>query len=389
MRTLARLTLTCCLTPLVLAAQSSRVRVEATPILTVAATADDGALRFSAAAWATRLANGDIAIADLADGAVRLVTADGRTVRTLGQRGAGPGEYQAPIWIGRCSGDSIVVWDMVAARATVHAPRPVAGAAPVTRTLTDAAATMATACASTGEMAFATRMQPRRDPPPTVRGETPEGGSYQVITMSATMKLFDGATVRATLQPQNFGEYITGRRTSSGGFGGLGRPLGALTSFAFVGDRLVIASADSGTVVGHELDGREAFRFTVPRSERPATPADYRRAFEPTMAMLPARNREMMSALAEVVPPPAQIPPFWRVLGDPIGVIWLVTSPEGGEPTVLRAYSQAGAVIGEVSMAGSVTPFEVGRDYILGRRENGDGEQEIVVFRLTRPDARR
>ncbi len=371
--------------PLILTAQTPRVRIDPKPILIVAATAEDGSARFGSAAWATRLATGAIAVADLAEANVRVIAADGGSARSLGQRGSGPGDYQRPLWIGRCAGDSIMVWDMGTARATFHAPTAEASAQPRTWTAAELRGSMYTACSRTGAMAFLTAMRPRNDLPPIASGETPQGGQYAIVRMGATVRIVDAAgATRAELPPMGFGEFITGRLTSTSGFGGFPRPLGNSTSYTFVGDRLVVASADSGDVVGYEVDGREAFRFRVPPTGKAAMPADYQRAMGPAFAMLPARGRESAVAFVTVVPPPVKVPPFWRVLGDPAGLIWLVVSAEGAAQTVLRTYTTAGVMVGEHTVPGAFSPFEVGRDYLLGRRENEDGEQEVVVLRVTR-----
>ncbi len=361
--------------PLTLAAQATRVRVDAKPILIVAATAEDGSVRFGSAAWATRLASGAIAVADPAEANVRVIAAGGRSARAVGQRGRGPGD----------AGDSIVVWDMMSARASIYSSGIEAGTVPRTWTVADLINSMSAACSRTGAMAFIAPVRPLNDVPPIASGDTPQGGQYAITTMSARPRIVDAAgATRAELPPMNFGEFVTGRLTSTSGFGYFPRPLGRSTSYAFVGERLVVASADSGDVVGYEVDGREAFRFRLPPAGRTVTPTDYKRAMGPAFAMVPGQIRERAVAFLTLVPAPTQAPPFWRVLGDPLGLIWLVVSPEGAPQTLLRTYTTAGVMVGEHTVPGTFSPFEVGRDYLLGRRENEDGEQEIVVLRVTR-----
>lgn len=90
------------------------------------------------------------------------------------------------------------------------------------------------------------------------------------------------------------------------------------------------------------------------------------------------------TAFVRSVPPPAEVPHFWRVLTDPDGLLWVVVSPEASPETRFRVYTAAGRLVAEPRIAGAVIPFEVGTDYLLGKRENGDGEEELGLWRVSR-----
>jgi hypothetical protein len=166
--------------------------------------------------------------------------------------------------------------------------------------------------------------------------------------------------------------------------GALPRPLSASTSFTFSGNVLVIADGKSGDVVGLSADGREAFRFTVSGAAQRPTAAQYAQASGPSIALVPAPHRENARKLVEAIPVPEALPHFWRVLADPDGHIWLVTSPQGAAQTQFRVYSRSGQLIAEPRVSGAFEPFEVGATHLLGKRENADGEDEIVLLKVTR-----
>ncbi len=365
-------------------AQSPRIQVAATPELRIAATTDAGELRFATAAWATRLASGEIAVADLAESNVRVLGTDGSLKRTLGRRGSGPGEYRLPVWIGHC-GANVIVWD-ASARATTYTAAASSTETPGTRTIGEGAQSLSAACGSDGSLALLQGLAPRRDIPPILTGESPFGGQYQVVQMSAGLVVVDATAGARTLRESIAqGQWAMGRISPQGGMGALPRPLSASTTFAFAGEHLVIADGASGEVAGLSADGREAFRFSA-ASAAPRRPGadDYRRASGASIELVPAALRDDALKLVQAIPLPESLPHFWRILSDPDGHLWLVTSPQGAAETHFRVYTRSGQLIAEPRVAGAFEPFEVGAAHLLGKRENTDGEDEIVLLRVTR-----
>lgn len=68
------------------------------------------------------LADGGVAIMDAQAAEVRVFGPDGAFVRTLGEKGQGPGEFVAPVALARVGGDSLAVYDSRLGRVTVFAP---------------------------------------------------------------------------------------------------------------------------------------------------------------------------------------------------------------------------------------------------------------------------
>lgn len=366
------------------AMHAQRVRVDATPALTVPATTESGDLRFASAAWATRLPSGEIAIADLAEASVRIIGADGALVRTLGRRGAGPGEYRLPIWIGTCGATSLTVWD-ASARVSVYTTAAAATETPVTRTVSEGASSMTAACSSSGALALLQGMAPRRDIPPVLSGESPGGGQYQVVEMGAALVTVPTQGAARTLRETvSQGHWVTGRISPQGGMGAVPRPLSPATTFTYAGEDLVAADGASGDVVGLAADGREVFRFNAATPARRPTAEQYARASASAVALVPQRIREDATKFLQGIALPEQLPQFWRVLADPTGLIWLVTSPDGAPETTFRVYTRAGRLVAEPRVPVAVVPFEIGADYLLGKRTTADGEDEVVLLRVTR-----
>ncbi|MCC6245475.1 MAG: 6-bladed beta-propeller, partial [Gemmatimonadaceae bacterium] len=77
---------------------------------------------FDAIGSVLELRDGQVLVADLQTPAVQLLSKDGRLVRTIGAKGAGPGEYTEPRSILAHAGDSIVVVDRGQRRVIVLTP---------------------------------------------------------------------------------------------------------------------------------------------------------------------------------------------------------------------------------------------------------------------------
>lgn len=371
-------------TPAVVAGQST-VTVSREPTLRLPATTESGDARFSTAGWATRLASGAIAVADVGDAVIHVFAADGSKLRTLGRRGRGPGEFQFAGWVGRCGSDSLVVWDFAAGRVTTLSASEPLPPTPPTRQIAGGQGSFVAACGASGQLALFVDTRPRNEVQPIAAGRTSQGGEYRISPVGAVVEISDkSGRVLSRIDGVMQSEMVMGSLTPEGGRGGFPRPLGNATSLAFAGDRLVVAYADSSRVIGYSTDGKEAFRFSVPPSAAKVTPEDYRRAMAPAFAMMPGQMRDRLVAFAEAVPAPTTAPSFWRVLTDPTGLIWLAVSPEGAKATMLRAYDDKGRQRAEIVLPDGAVPFEIGRDYVLGRSEDEDGEQAIVLYRLTR-----
>lgn len=376
--------LLCAMSATAMDVEAQRVRLDATPELTVPATTESGDLRFATAAWATRISTGEIAVADLAESNVRVLSPAGKLERVLGRRGAGPGEYRLPIWVGVCDGGNLTVWD-ASGRVSVYSSAAARSETPVTRTVPEGASSLTASCSRSGQLAVVQGMAPRRDIPPVLSGESPGGGQYQVVQMGATLvSVTQAGAARSVRESISQGQWVMGRISPQGGMGAVPRPLSPATSFAFAGDELVVADGATGDVVGLASDGREAFRFSAAAPARRPTADDYARAAVAAVAMVPAQIRDDAVTFVKSIPLPEQLPHFTRVLADPDGLIWLVTSPDGATETRFRVYTRAGQLVAEPRVPGAFVAFEVGVAHLLGKRQNADGEDEIVMLRVTR-----
>jgi hypothetical protein len=68
---------------------------------------------------ATQLSSGNVAILDMGVPGIRFYGVDGSHVRTIGQRGEGPGDFSVPASMAKGAGDTLIVADATQRRITV------------------------------------------------------------------------------------------------------------------------------------------------------------------------------------------------------------------------------------------------------------------------------
>jgi hypothetical protein len=84
------------------------------------------------------------------------------------------------------------------------------------------------------------------------------------------------------------------------------------------------------------------------------------------------------------IPMPEKLPPFTGLFVDADGALWVVLSAPGDPDTRLRAYSPEGRVLGNLTIPVNLNVFEVGTNYVLGAREDADGEQFVSLYTYRR-----
>lgn len=350
----------------------ARWSVDAKPIFDVKGVDDAGTVMFGTANWATRLANGTVAIADGATPAVQFITADGKLIKSAGRAGQGPGDFRIITWIAQCAKDTVFAWDFAQMRITTY----------------DAAGTLGrtfafgnpggpptfSACSPSGALVMfgAPRRVPPASPP------DPNAG-YAIMSMTASPMIIGprGDTL-ARLSEVALVDFVgTGR-----GGGAVPRPLGPGTSAALSGDRVFLSRADSGIIAVHSFDGKRVGTIPLRVPERAPTAAQYARATEVILAMVPAASRERARVPVMAAPMPAKLPAVSGVFVDPSGLVWALLSSPGDPDTRLRAFRADGTIVADMTVPINMNVFEVGADYVLGAHADADDEMHVVAFRL-------
>lgn len=355
--------------------------VDPKAIIDIAGTTPRGDVVLEFPVAGTRLASGVIVVADLSASKVRFFDQTGKLTKSVGQPGAGPGDFRQLMWLGQCAADSIFAWDYGLRRMTVIS----GSTATVARQYTIPAdpaqrvgAPTTVSCSRAGRFAMQAPMVPR---PGNFIVVTPDS---TVLRGKSAIALADrGGNVTSSLGDLWFAEmYMTGR--NGGPRGGGFRPLGRTTSVALAGDRVYIGTADSAFVDVYAPDGKLVSAIPLGLTPRKASRQHLEGAIGDQLPMYPGQMRASLREAMLALPLPEYLPAYSALLTDPDGILWAVASAPGDTETQLVAVDANGKRVGDVRVPLQLAVFEVGRDYILGRYEDQQDEPHLALFRLRR-----
>lgn len=349
----------------------ARWDVDPAPVLDIAGTSDNGDVAFGTANWATRLPDGGVVVADAAAPGLRFFDGSGRFVRQAGREGAGPSEFRTVTWVGRCGPGRVYAWDWIQRRLVQF---DASGAYRNTIAVSATPVPYTVACSPSGAFAFLGIPQRRE-----MKGS--DAGTTATVVSGASPLVFadSSGTARLTL-----GDYPVGELVAGAGAEGM-RPLGRWTAIAFGPDRFHVGTAESPSVDMFDARGKRLGSFAVPVTPRAPTKAMQEAAINDLVLAVPRRFRDVARAQMRNVPLPERLPPYRQVVVDPLGIVWVVVTESGDPETRLLAFDGFGRHIGVAVVPNGLRVFEVGRDYVLGAREDQDGEQHVQVWRLRRP----
>lgn len=356
--------------PLPAAGAQARWPVDPAPLLDIAGTTDNGDLAFGTANWAVRLPDGSVVVADAGAPGLRYFDPAGKFVRQAGRNGQGPGEMRTVTWVGLCGPGRLYAWDWNQRRLVEF---DTAGAHRRTIPVTATPTPYSVACSPSGTFAFLGIPQ-RRD-----LSQSAAGSSAAVVSGASPFVIADstgGANVV-------LGEYSPGELVAGAGAEGI-RPLGRWTTFALGHDRIYLGTAEAASVEVFDFAGKRQRAVSIPVSPRAPTKAMQEAAINDLALMVPKRFRDVAKQQMANVPLPERLPPYRTVLVDPSGLLWVVVTESGDPETRLLAFDRNGRHVAEAIVPDGMRVFEVGRDYILGAREDKDGEQHVQVWRLRR-----
>lgn len=326
--------------------------VDPEPVLVIRSEASSADPAFLRAADGVRVASGVVAIVDPLLPGVRFFGPTGLRLSAVGRLGTGPGEFQSPLWIGQCSGDSLFVRD--GQRMTVLS----ATGTFVRSYLLRGAPSALISCSLSGTIAVVQLPRSLRANP---AGVEPRyiGALWLMDTRGDTSK---------TLGDIPLGET---------------RPLGRLTRLAITADRLFVGTAESAFVDVLDLNGRHLATVEVGGEPRRPTTRNRERAIDRMLGDWTSGREEARRYLQQF-PVPEGLPPYTELLADPAGGLWVVRSSPGDSTTMVRVLTVDGRPRGDIALPADTRVFEVGRDYILGVYQTDDGTELVAMYRIRR-----
>ncbi len=322
----------------------------------------------------TRAPTGEIVVVNSGSYELRVFDAAGKYLRSLGRRGAGPGEFQSVYWIGR-SADSLFLYDFSGRRITIYS---VAG-----KHLGDRVAPSSNA---------------RLNPMPVGRLR---GGGYPILPIPPTTMQHPDGTFRDSITVGVLPATLTDTAMWIGTFPynthivinpGNAERAQTVGTYAFApgfryavtGDVIWIGDTGSNELKVLDRAGKVLLRPRVPWTPR---------AFD--QAELAAARKRMLEAISEEsqrAPVAARYdskylpktePLFANLLPGDDGAVWVerfrLDNEKPGEYLVLDARGQPRA---HVTIPTGFSIREIGADYVLGIASDADGVQSVRLYGL-------
>lgn len=322
---------------------------------------------------AVRLQDGSFAIVNSGAHEVRIVGADGRTLRVLGREGNGPGEFQAPAWIG-ARGDTVVVADMLTSRVTRFSA---AGALLGSAQFSEAAGFFpqvvgqyrdGTLLVSADEAAAANN-------PGVVRGRT------------ALLRLRPDGTLIDTLAVVPSSEQFVSRSPDGRGVKVESLPFGQRTVMALHGDVLYVGTGQTQAVRTIDARGQSRDLLQVAAVRRPVGAADVEDYWK---NLVTHRNGAAVGEppRPEGVPYPKTLPPYNDLHVDGAGRVWVGESRlprEWTRPATYWIYSPEGRALGQMRVPARSLILDAGADWVLLREMDPDERETVSLYRFSEP----
>jgi hypothetical protein len=344
--------------------------VASTPQITLGNDAAGSREMFAQVYGATRLANGNILVADAGDFGLRVLSPDGRLVKQYGRKGNGPGELTALNTMFRC-GDSVLTVERLSQKVSVFS---VDG---------QFARSFRFAAVEPGKVPYRSACNPSlvvhhsyyddKDLKPGLfRSILPfwtTGLSEQRGTIVARLP---GMEMQGRIGPRMRGvsEPLIGRRVVMG----LGK------------NRLYIGSGDSYEIGIYDLSGKPLGAIRKSMTLHAVRPADTAAVKARLLSLVSEKSRPAHEREISTFEVAKTIPPYFALVVDSEGMVWVRDYPRAGDKTSRwTVFTDAGRQLAELDLPPGLEVYEIGRDYILGRfLDVEEAVPEVRLYRLTR-----
>lgn len=316
---------------------------------------DDDSVLVGSLQDATRLSDGRLALLDLDRKAVVLLAPEGKLLGVTGRDGAGPGEFQLPLWLGRCGADTLYVWDRGLGRVSILSPD-----GDLVREFRPAIAA-------------------------SFRPECLPDGHFVTLDSRAAS---NSPRATGTNAPRIHGALVVMSRAGDslaavpGLVLGQSKAIGELAGMAVLSDRVVIGLNSSPELSTYSLEAALLGRDTVPLVPEAWSDQRYEAMVTRQAASTGGDStiRAMIRKIIIAEGKSAAAPLFHTMHGSPDGLVWWVTALPVDSVTTLIGFRD-GAPIFELALPTEIEPFEIGTDYLLGRRLDKNGLEHLVLYR--------
>ncbi len=342
-------------------AQTSQIVIAPVPFFdTYRSAASDSVVLFRPSGM-TRLADGRVVVGDDPAPGVRVFAPDGRLLKTIGRRGAGPKEFQLARVIGTCGSDSILVHDGANSRYVfLSLDGEVAGE----RKLTGVPVTIA---CNRSRLVAESRATALRIPDAEIAHRGQESLSVRAFSDSI------GGTI------VTYAGWERQRFTFSDG----PRPLGKRTGVAVASDRIYVGTADSATIRVFSFSGRELPPINLGFESQRISKASIALFINELIVANPRADPQRLRDAYQQLEYPQTFPAHGALLVAPDGRLWVERYRRPGETvTTWAIFGRDGSSQGELAMPEHFRLEEVGADYLLGSWRAEDDSPHVRAYRI-------
>lgn len=350
--------------------------VAADPLLSIGTVEGEDVYQLFGVAGVHRFHDGRIGVVDAGSYQVRIYGPDGTHLRSFGQRGAGPEEFEMPALAGTV-GDTLIVVDRAHHRLTlVH---PDQGFVGLVRVADEVGGFLnPVGSFADGQTVYGGAFDMRRI------GEL-RNGMNRAGTFYRSSHL-DGS-LAADFGDKPGAEFFI---KDLEGEGQDARP--AVIPFARIPEGAVsphfffFSSQDGYEVQVYEPSGSLLRLVRLEWDPIPVTPADGERHIERVVEQVGSLDQEAgIRAQLGSLPLPEVFPPHGSLLADRLDCLWVQDFQRpGAENRTWNVFDAEGALVGRVTLPERFNPAEIGPDYVLGVGWDELNVEYVRMFALTR-----
>ena len=348
------------------------ITVSEMPIIVIGSASGVAAQELFQVSNAYRLSDGRVLVLNGPE--LRLFSATGEHERTIGRAGSGPGEFRGPRWAAQ-RGDTLIVYDPFQDNGRVSY------------------------FTSAGDHLSDTRLTVTGMDHPSPNGMLPDG-SYITERSEGSVDWTEAGYVsytRAVIRFPRDGSRVDTIAVTSGGEmfreefrGGMAQwdvPFGRRALTAQHGGRVFVGDGQHFMVDAYDADGTHVSSIRSPAEVRSVGDAEVKQWIDATLDAPFYQSRPEVAVSArerfQKTPAAAAMPAYDRLIADAAGGLWArLFAPPWETATRWRVFDAEGRWLSDVTLPGDLQVFEIGGDYVLGKRTDELGVEYVQLHAL-------
>ena len=351
-------------------------RVGPNPVLSIGTIEGEAHDQLFQVAGVRRISDGRIAIVNAGSHQVRIFGPEGTFLRSFGDRGSGPEEFEMPALAGAV-GDTLIIVDRAHHRLTfVH---PDEGLVGLVRVSDEVGGFLNPAGSfANGQTVFGGAFDMRRTGE-MKNGMNRAGTFYRSCDLSGFLAADFGDKPGAEFFIRSMEAEGRAARPAVIPF--------ARIPVATVSPHFLFFSAqDRYEIEVFEPSGRLVRLIRMEHDPIPVTAEDGRRHIDGVLEQVgrPDQEAEIRAHLASL-PLPDHFPPHGRLLADDLDYLWVEEYQRpGAETRAWNIFDPEGVLVARANLPGRFNPTQIGRHFILGLGWDEMNVEYVRMYRLTR-----